>query len=190
MDDSAEPASWMPGATPPQGLHRQPTGKSTRTALFVGLSSGLTVVLVAAAIAFGLHLRQEKPAAADPSPPAVATSVSAPATQSSGPSVFSVSGTVTLATGYTGTATCAGKGGYQDLHGGAQVSVLDSAGAVVALGQLLPGTVGATGCVFLFAVIDIPAGKGFYEVTVAHRGGVRYAETELATQTIDLSLGS
>lgn len=108
-----------------------------------------------------------------------------------GPSPYRVTGSVTLPRGYDGLSTCAGNGGYQDIHEGAQVVISDSAGATIALGRLDAGSAsGGRGCVLPFSVPNVPAGKGFYGIEVSHRGILRYEEHDISTREIELSLGS
>lgn len=87
--------------------------------------------------------------------------------------------------------TCQGWQGFSDVAGGAQVTVTDAAGKVLAIGTLDHGV--ATGittadvnglpraelCTLLFTVTGLPQGVGPYGVEVAHRGVVRYDEGHL-----------
>lgn len=89
---------------------------------------------------------------------------------------------------------CWGHRGYDDIRGGAQVTVTDTAGKVIGVGALDPGHVAydssgaAYMCTFTFVVTGVKAGGGFYGVEVAHRGRVQYAEAKLAA-AIALTLG-
>lgn len=89
---------------------------------------------------------------------------------------------------------CWGHRGYDDIRGGAQVTITDSAGKVIGVGALDPGyvTYDSTGaaytCKFEFVVTGVKAGGGFYGVEVAHRGRVQFSEAALAA-AIKLSLG-
>lgn len=79
---------------------------------------------------------------------------------------------------------CSGRGGYDDLAGGAAVTVYDASGAIVGTGELAPGQVQkGVACQFDFAVKDLPKCK-FYQVEVAHRGKV----TEQADKIGDIGL--
>lgn len=105
-----------------------------------------------------------------------------------GRSTFNVSGSIVLmrSDGYSSDGRdCSGRRGYDDIHAGAQVTVTDQAGTVVALSELQPGHQSgeAGGCLFLFTVRDVPKGKGFYGVSVGRetRGTVRYSEKNLRT---------
>lgn len=89
---------------------------------------------------------------------------------------------------------CSGRGGYDDLTGGAQVVVTDNTGATVAMGSLGDGnprldpadSSRAIACVFPFAV-GVPAGKGFYGIAVAGRDRVQVKEADLADVKMELS---
>jgi hypothetical protein len=116
------------------------------------------------------------------------------------PPPFTITGTITVeglgnSTGVEATRTCSGRGGYDDLHQGAQMVVTDQAGATVALGGVVGSTVDPADvvfgspkkCVLNFRVDGVPAGKGFYGVEVAHRGRAQYTE-EQAKAPIALTL--
>ncbi|MFF5201757.1 hypothetical protein ACFY3B_19360 [Micromonospora parva] len=128
--------------------------------------------------------------AADANPPAATTT---------GPVTRTVTGTLMLddPSGFAwhSTTGCSGTGGYNDVSPGAQVIVTDSTGATVGLGKLstgiletAPGATAADGCKFSFIVQDVPTGKGFYGVEVAHRGSVQYPEQQLFG-ALSLTLG-
>jgi hypothetical protein len=115
------------------------------------------------------------------------------------PAAIAIDGTLELdgvvGPGWKVGVECWGNRGYDDIREGAQVTVTDRDGAVLALGRLLAGVVtddprleGAKTCVFGFTVLAVPAGKGIYGVEVAHRGIVRFEEAKLAA-AIGLTLG-
>jgi hypothetical protein len=124
---------------------------------------------------------------------------STPAAPSS-PAAFEVDGVLTLKPGQfladNGTS-CEGKDGYDDLALGAQVSVTDAAGAVVALGKIDamsytddPGGDGLGGtCDLKFSIPGVPAGKSFYGVEVSHRGAVKFEEANLKAGPVQLTVG-
>lgn len=84
-------------------------------------------------------------------------------------------------------AGCWGVGTHADVTGGGQVTVTDATGAVVALGKLDPGTPSMSAddptrarlCLLTFRVPDVPAGKGFYTVTVGAHPGVKVTEADM-----------
>lgn len=84
--------------------------------------------------------------------------------------------------------TCTGYGALSGVTEGATVTVTDNAGTTVGLGKLGPGEPTldpadqsrAEACVFMFAVGDVPAGKGFYGVEVGSHGRVQFTEAQLA----------
>lgn len=92
-------------------------------------------------------------------------------------------------------AFCFGDAGHEDIAEGAQVTVTDPAGKVIALGKLGPGvvavhpTLGDPGktCMFPVTVAGVPGGLGIYGIEVAHRGKVQYPEATLASP-IELTL--
>lgn len=98
--------------------------------------------------------------------------------------------------GSTGDPCWVSTKGYQDIREGAQVTVTDGAGAVIALGSLGPGKIGKTttagsqtiglDCTFPFTV-EVPE-RDFYGVEVARRGVVRYARADIGAP-IAMTLG-
>ena len=84
---------------------------------------------------------------------------------------------------------CAAKSaGYDDITAGAQVTVTNEAGTVLAVGTLQNGTGTGTGCKFPFTV-TVPPGHQFYGFEISHRGVIRYSEEQLRTTGAHLSLG-
>ncbi len=79
--------------------------------------------------------------------------------------------------------TCAADAGFEDFHEGAQITLLNPDGAIVALGELEVGTsAGDSGtCVFRFAISEVPRGNDFYSVDVGNdfRGLYTVPEDEL-----------
>ena len=100
--------------------------------------------------------------------------------------------TLTSARGVRNTvgSICTGTGGYDDIQAGASVTVTDANGTTIALGSLLLGETSELifRCVFPIRVLDVPMGKGFYGIEVAHRGKVQIAEADLAAG-VHLTLG-
>ncbi len=83
----------------------------------------------------------------------------------------------------------------------AQVTVTDSAGKALALGELDLGKPGgevksadgeiedaATKCTFAFEVEAVPEGEGIYGIEVARRGAVRFQRDQL-NAPVELTLG-
>jgi len=114
------------------------------------------------------------------------------------PTTFLVVGTVTVPASIGSEpgngGDCYTPDGYGDIREGAQVTVKDAAGTVIALGRLDPGhTVDSNGtfaskCIFGFTLTDVPEGKDFYLVEVSHRGELRYTRGDLAS-ALTLTLG-
>lgn len=109
-----------------------------------------------------------------------------------GPSTFSVSGTITLrsVSGWrTDYGVCYGLGGYSDIRQGAQVKVTDAAGKVVGLGDLGAGQqVGSLleGCAFTFGVVGVPADGDIYGVEVTNRGIVQFKKADAGSLSLTL----
>jgi hypothetical protein len=126
----------------------------------------------------------------------------AQASTPAGPAVLEVSGSLVIRT-QSWSTDCTGGRGYEDVTAGAQVTVTDGAGAVIGLGQLLAPTftpdsgippnpeIGSQWgvCGWPFVVTNVPAGRGFYGIEVAHRGAVRYPEADLTSRPVQLRLG-
>lgn len=82
---------------------------------------------------------------------------------------------------------CEGAGGFADIVGGAQVTVLDEDGTILGVGELEDGliaaAVGQTGleCEFEFEVTDIPLDRAFYSIEVGGelRGDVTFTADEM-----------
>jgi hypothetical protein len=113
-------------------------------------------------------------------------------------STFAAAGTVTLGKDAKGDPKSIGKpcmaspaSGYGDIRKGAQVVVTDSGGKTVAVGTLAGGIerggakVGYS-CVFSFEVRGVPAGDGFYGVSVGSRKPAQYAENVIRGQHVNL----
>lgn len=81
-------------------------------------------------------------------------------------------------------------GGYDDIEDGAQVTIKDGSGKLLAVGNLTGGTVAMDGVSFKFEVPKVKE-TAFYQVEVAHRGGVNYpiADMESKDWTVSLNLG-
>lgn len=86
--------------------------------------------------------------------------------------------------------------GYADITEGAQITVTNQGGDVVAIGKLGAGKVAvhpvygdpAKICVFPIQVTGVPTGLSLYGVEVSHRGVVRFSELDLM-RPIVLKLG-
>lgn len=92
---------------------------------------------------------------------------------------------------YSSDLSCVGSGGYSDIHEGAPVTVYDNGGQIIALGALGPGrrnSVEGT-CRFKFEVSAVPAGKGFYQYEISHRGKLTVTEDEAAAGGLAATLG-
>jgi len=85
---------------------------------------------------------------------------------------------------------CQGDGGYDDIRTGAQVTLRDGAGVVLATSQLGSGSGSNLSCVFMFTISNVPE-VPFYSVEISHRGGVTASLTDMraAGWTFSLTLG-
>jgi hypothetical protein len=122
-----------------------------------------------------------------------ATSTQKAATTSApvSPGTFDLTGSITLKHGdYVGDSSgaCAGSSGYDDVTGGAGVTITDQAGTVIATGTLDAGNTQSAGCKLAFTV-TVPASKPFYGVQVSHRGVVQFSGDQAKSGGVALSLG-
>lgn len=102
---------------------------------------------------------------------------------------ITVNGSVTVANagqGFT-TTECRGTGAFSDLAGGTAVVISDASGKTIALGQLQPGHVSGTNCVFQFSV-EAPR-SDFYGIEVSHRGVVKYSLAEVQAGRVSIGIG-
>ena len=93
---------------------------------------------------------------------------------------------------YSSELNCTGAGGYSDIQSGAPVTVYDNAGQIVALGALGPGRRNSAEhvCTFKFDVPNVPAGKGFYQYEISHRGKLTLTEAEAVAGLASASLNN
>ena len=156
------------------------------------LAGAAVIALVAVAVLVTLLVTRPKqqpaPAAAPPAPFTVTGAIVVPAD--------------ILSSGQAVGESCATDDGYDDIQAGAQVTVKDAAGTVVAVGRLQAGTVAelygegdmpallgyASKCTFAFDVTNVPAGQQIYSVEVSHRGELQYNRDQL-DQPLALTLG-
>ena len=86
---------------------------------------------------------------------------------------------------------CAGSGGYDDIQEGAQVTVKDENGHVLATSDLLEGVAASDyECDFAFAIPDVPEAR-FYAVEISHRGEITNSRRDLERNDwfVGLTLG-
>lgn len=148
-------------------------------------------VVVAAAVVVGVVFfvrSSSKPEVKTPPPPAT----------------FTLNGAITVNADAVSSdqvvgGSCASATGYDDVQSGAQVTVTDAAGKVVAVGALQAGLVSelfdkeplrgfASRCSFGFKVLGVAGGQDIYSVEVSHRGEVRFSRAQL-DKPISLTLG-
>lgn len=105
------------------------------------------------------------------------------------PQAITVTGSLTI-TPYM-SSECVGAEGYDDIRLGTSVVIHDSAGKVVATGQLDNGKYSepTASCRFPFTVRNVPQQK-FYGFEVSHRGTVTFTAKQVKDGPVALSLGS
>lgn len=86
----------------------------------------------------------------------------------------------------TSGANCSGDGGYSDIDEGAQVTVKDQAGALIATGALKAGVADGSTCTFPFTVKAVPDAT-FYSVEVSHRGALNYSSAQMKSANWNLA---
>lgn len=96
---------------------------------------------------------------------------------------------IPLASGDSGTdglRVCVTTSGYDDIGMGTSVVIADDRANTLAITKLSAGQlVEAGSCRFDF-IAEVPAGKGFYGVTVSHRGTVKYSEAEIDNPSLTI----
>lgn len=88
-----------------------------------------------------------------------------------------------------------GVGGYDDIGEGADVTLTDQTGEIIASGSLDPGTADsadAAACDFTATLTDVPADRTQYQVSVSHRGQITHSYPEMVSEgwAFTLTLGS
>lgn len=87
--------------------------------------------------------------------------------------------------------SCAGDGGYSDIHNSTQVVARDGQGSILSITRLGAGVADGIGnCVFSFSFSEVPM-VDFFGFEVANRGEVRYSYDDLTSEDfrVYLSLG-
>lgn len=123
----------------------------------------------------------------------MAACAGSPATSPS-PSTSAITHTVTGTLTFTepNPPSCDGAGGYADIRAGADILVVDGAGATIGKGSLSRGAGNASGgCDFAFRAEDVPD-VPFYSVRIGSRDGPTWSVAEMADSgwTVALTLGS
>ena len=84
------------------------------------------------------------------------------------------------------TGPCKTTEGYSDIASGASVVISDDKANTLAITDLGAGNFDANGvCVFDFTA-SVPAGKGFYGISVTHRGTVKFSEADVRHPALTL----
>jgi hypothetical protein len=104
------------------------------------------------------------------------------------PKTFTLTGTLTVP-GEASHEGCMTDRGYDDIKTGTGVTVYDASGKVLAVGRLVRGRVVDFRCAYSLVVSGVPLGEDFYQVEVASRGKVAFAESVLVSSGASLTLG-
>ena len=130
--------------------------------------------------------------------PSTATDTAGAAVPAGGGSSIHVRGTLSLPLlGFIDTSvagqnsdgdTCQATSGYDDITGGAAVTVGGATGQTLGIGALSSGGISNSACVFSFDV-PVPSGQSVYTVTISHRGTQTFTADQVK-QPIALSLGN
>lgn len=173
-------SSLMPASKPPR-----PGWVAPVIALLVVL------VLGSAGVAAWALLR---PAASGTALASTTTTPAAVVRTTVAPEPFTASGIITLIDDnehWKVGDQCEGSGGFSDIQGGADVVVSGPDGESLALASLIGDFSKQDGarvvCNFTFMVLNVPAGKGIYTLTIGHRPK-KFTEADLRAE-ISLSLG-
>ncbi|HYQ64532.1 hypothetical protein [Actinophytocola sp.] len=85
---------------------------------------------------------------------------------------------------------CSGRGGYDDIHEGTDVTVYDDTGKIVGASELTGSSYGASdsSCTWFFQV-KVQGGHDFYQVEVSHRGKITVSAAEAKSRQVALTLG-
>ncbi len=181
------PSTWPTPAESPA----PPAPRPRRTGLIAAAVAGVLALMAGTGVSVWLLTRPDAAA------PAAASSAAASATE------VTVRGVVTLQQGQFSwnseqDPTCQGWKGFSDIRVGAQVTVTDAAGKVLAVSSLdvgqakgiaagADGMKRATTCELAFRVAGVASGQGPYGVEVSHRGVLRYDEGRLSAVTLGFS---
>lgn len=112
-------------------------------------------------------------------------------------SYHSITGQLTLTDsggGYgsmTDGQSCDGANGYSDITEGAEVTISNQSGTILATGALDQGSWSSNSCVFDFSVPHVRDAT-FYQIEVGHRGNVTFSKAQLQQNSWQalLTLGS
>lgn len=163
---------------PPQGPPRRE--RRSRWPLLAGGLAVLVMLAAGAAVAGIAMARRDARASATATP------------SSTLGQTMNVRGAVKLRVGqyFAAGNSCAGDGGYRDLAPGAQVTVTDETGKILAVGRITTGAGSATsGCTLLFEVDNVPRGAAFYGVEVSHRGRIQKTEAAILAGPLEFTIG-
>lgn len=182
-----QPQAWQ-APLPPSSAPPGPPAPGSRAGLIAVLVLGVLVLMAATGLGVWIFTRPDTTAA--------------PATSPSAPPSVDVAGTVVLKQGQftwnsVGDPTCQGWKGFEDIQGGASVTITDAGGKALLVGSLGRGTAQgittesdgmhrAGSCELPFIVSGVPGGVGPYGVEVSHRGVVHVNEGQLGSVQLSL----
>jgi hypothetical protein len=159
-----------------------PSGAKSRVSIdrrFLAAGAGVLAILVLSAFVFVAH-------------PWMSSSTSTQAYTING--TFSLYGHANFGSYDTGGCFTDNSSGYGDITEGANVTVKNGGGTIVATGALKAGTYSTPGgsdvCTFAFAV-SVPK-EDFYDLTVSHRGDQNYSFSDMQQRgwNVALTLGT
>jgi hypothetical protein len=154
-----------------------------RVRRFAWSGIGLSVTVTILTIAGGIYLvTRSSPAASSNSSTA---SSSAPTTVSGSLSLHDPDSFSGLSSG----TACEGSNGYNDITQGAQVTVSDNSGSILAVSSsgMSAGTADGSGnCVFSFTIDNVPYSQ-FYQFQVSHRGQLAYSYQQLSSDNFQIA---
>lgn len=137
-----------------------------------GVILGVLVILGIGAVVYGLTSGSKGGSGGDPSK-VIATNTIAVTGQME---LVDTSGYSSITT--DGSGGCDGSGPYNDISAGGEVVISDDTGKTLAITSLDSGTGDSSRCDFAWSA-TVPSGKGFYGVTVSHRGTVKFSEAQM-----------
>lgn len=86
--------------------------------------------------------------------------------------------------------SCAGKGGYDDLRQGTQVTVYDATSKILGVGQIDTAIYAAGLCTMAWSVADVAGAAGPYQYEVSHRGKMTISEADAKAGKAAASIGT
>jgi hypothetical protein len=180
--ESPQPAEGTPVTPSP------PTGGGLGPGAVIWIAAAVAVLMLALGVTATVVFMNRSMRSAPVAPLTASASQAPPAAG------HWVSGKLVLTDSETAVWGCAGRGGYDDINAGLQVTLENGSGEVLAAGELSEGTVepgSASTCTYSFDFADVPEDENFYVLQMSHRGGITKSHSELVADdwTFEISLG-